>query len=279
MAIDKASWVKNFKDFKDYFPPESRDFELNATTERMWYQLLSARLTTEEFEQAVQLAVFSCTSMPSPKKLIELLSESKIYDQWIEIDKARKRVPTYPNAQAEYQALVASMQLDPVASKALEVLGGLSALSKMDEEAIAFRRQEFVKVYLAYKPREQELQREALESQLQLAEAQRPLAALPEGSAPEVNIPLSFPETQERIAETLQTMSANIGKPMGTPKKTLSREEIEAANDRNRAWLRKWGHLRNTSEPRRIEQVPEMQLIQEQAEVLKVEQSPEEFDF
>jgi len=158
---------------------------ISAFVQKIWYKRLS-HLTTEQFEQAVETAFIKCGSMPTPEQLAEFAGTGQkicILDQWERIDQGRKAFPTAPSVTKEYDQLMSSLNLDPVALKALKVLGGLSALSRLGDQDIKWTRDRFIEYYQLWDSQREQLEVEAQEVKA-LAAATEKLALPPSSVEP-----------------------------------------------------------------------------------------------
>lgn len=132
--------------------------------ERVWYKHLSKNLTTEQFEQAIEAALVRCEFMPTPEQLCEFGGggqKPKILAQWERINEGRKSFCFAPGDTKGYDRHIDSLELDSVALKALRLLGGLSALSNLNDSDIKWTREKFVEYYQLWEPKRSQLEEEA----------------------------------------------------------------------------------------------------------------------
>lgn len=184
-----------------------RQITLCAKVIAMWKRFLDANLTTETFEEAVEQCILTREWFPTANDLVKLAQEqeeSNVYDQWLLVDAARKQYHVGLSSQ-QYQKFLAELELDTVSSHVVEVMGGYRTLSEMSSQDLSFRRDEFVKLYKLYKPRELELELAFEEkAEAKLLKQQSVAAALPPSTTAPVEMPVQL---QQKMTELAQTKS------------------------------------------------------------------------
>jgi len=178
--LDKEFFATQLGELAAYF---KRD--MTPLVHRVFYKNLQ-QLTEAEFEKAVETAIARCNFMPTPEQLAEFGNggnKARILEQWERIDQGRKAFPTAPSVTKEYDQLMSSLNLDPVALKVLKVLGGLSALSRLGDQDIKWTRDRFIEYYQLWDSQREQLEVEAQEVKA-LAAAVEKLALPPSSVEP-----------------------------------------------------------------------------------------------
>jgi hypothetical protein len=174
--------------------------DISSFVQRIWYKHLSQSLSTAQFEQAIELAFVKCNFMPTPEQLVEFGGsgqKTKILSQWERIDQGRKAFSAAPCDVKGYDQLMEAMNLDPVAFKALKVLGGIVALSKLNDQDIRWTRERFVEYYQLWDSQRNQLELEA--EAFEAIKASQETPALPPASV------ASIPDNLKQQIEGLES--------------------------------------------------------------------------
>lgn len=199
---------------------------LSEFVERVWYKHLSKNLTTEQFEQAIEVAFVKCAFMPTPEQICEFGGggqKSQILAQWERINEGRKSFCFAPGDTKGYDRHIDSLNLDSVALKALRLLGGLSALSNLNDSDIKWTREKFVEYYQLWEPKRSQLEDE-LQAEAAL-KASREIPSLP---------PSSLAPIPEHLSTAIDRLTQKVAIPEPEPKefdlKTFEQNKAIAMN-------------------------------------------------
>ncbi|HEY9598306.1 MAG TPA: hypothetical protein V6D33_11610, partial [Cyanophyceae cyanobacterium] len=130
--------------------------------------------------------------------------KSEILAQWERINEGRKSFCFAPGDTKGYDRHIDSLNLDSVALKALRLLGGLSALSNLNDSDIKWTREKFVEYYQLWEPKRSQLEDE-LQAEAAL-KASREIPSLPPSSlAP---IPEGLSAEMERLTQKMAAPKA-----------------------------------------------------------------------
>ncbi len=211
--------------------------KISAFVQRVWYKHLG-HLTTEQFERAVETALTKCEFMPTPEQLAEFAGTGQkiqILDHWQRIEQGRKSFPTTPDAVKDYDNLISSLNLDPVALKALKTLGGLGALSRLGDQDIKWSRDRFIEYYQLFDSQRDQLELEAQAIQALKATAEKP--ALPPSTADsEALATLGASPVPEFVLQDLQAISDKMTLPSPAKAVGTQREYKAIAQDLIQSW-------------------------------------------
>lgn len=139
MTIDKGIFGELIDELQIYYKREFTPFAW-----KVWYKHLSARLTTQQFQEAVERAIVSRQFMPTPEELVECVkgnSEAISLQEW---DKCLA-------ASASGQS-VDSLELSPSGKFALRAIGGLQQLGQSEMSEHKWIRKEFMSAWKSWTP-------------------------------------------------------------------------------------------------------------------------------
>lgn len=113
--------------------------KVGSLVERAWYKQLGQRMTTEQFIQAAEKAIYSETFMPTPEKLLELAkgnSEELALNEWEKCIHAAARGD---------REIVSS--LSPAGKLALRSVGGIHGLGMSEEKDRQWLMKKFMETW------------------------------------------------------------------------------------------------------------------------------------
>jgi hypothetical protein len=119
--------------------------ELDQVTLRAYHQVLSARLTTEEFERAVQATIGTETFWPSPAVLVaKVKAQTPAAAAFARlVDQLRQHGGYRFFPHSAYQ------ELDEPTKAGIRAAGGLAAIDQRTDRTAASVEREFAKAYTA----------------------------------------------------------------------------------------------------------------------------------
>jgi len=139
MSIDKQVFVELVGELETYYKREFTPF-----VKRVWYQHLSARLTTVEFVCAVEQVIVAKGFMPTPQELVEAIKGNAeaqaLFDWELCINAA---------ARGEYSV---GDSLTPQGQFALRAVGGVSQLGRTNQDDLRWVLKEFISAWKGWKP-------------------------------------------------------------------------------------------------------------------------------
>lgn len=141
MAIDKAEFSAGMGVLAGAF-----NRSLDAAVTRSYYRLLSDRLTTDEFQRAVEITLATETFWPSPAVL---LAKIKADDESRAV-LAFEHVNRVMISHGGYRFLTAetyNREFDAPTKAAISAVGGLAAIGNTNEDRWQSLQRKFVKEY------------------------------------------------------------------------------------------------------------------------------------
>lgn len=114
-------------------------YEFTPYTKRVWFKLLSDRLSTEEFIAAVEQVIFSNQFMPSAEQLVEAIKGNA---QTLAVQEWNLCVQAAASNDRNVRA-----RLSPQGQFALATVGGVFKLGKASEQDLHWIKKEFVSIW------------------------------------------------------------------------------------------------------------------------------------
>lgn len=138
MTIDKTVFMELMGELETYYKKEFTSFALGV-----WYKHLNNRLTTEQFQCAVESAMISKTFIPTPEELIEeALGNTEVLatEDWDLCLRAAARGD---------KSMLDAMSAQGHA--ALRLVGGLNELGRSTEDRHTWIKKEFIAIWKSTK--------------------------------------------------------------------------------------------------------------------------------